>query len=46
MKRFSFDEEFYKLYWLTMMRSQEAQARNEKGAEAQAPTPSTTGGTN
>lgn len=42
MKRFSFDEEFYKLYWLTMMKSQEAQARKEKEAEAQAPAPSDT----
>jgi hypothetical protein len=39
MKRFAFDEEFYKLYWITMANSQ-AQARKEKEAEAQAPAPS------
>jgi len=39
MKRFSFDEEFYKLYWITKVNS-EMHARRKKGAEAQAPTPS------
>lgn len=39
MKRFAFDEEFYKLYWITMANSQAAQARKEKEAEAQAPAP-------
>jgi hypothetical protein len=33
MKRFAFDEQFYKLYWITKMNS-EAQARKEKEAEA------------
>ena len=33
MKRFAFDEEFYKLYWITMANSQAAQARKEKEAE-------------
>ena len=37
MKRFAFDEEFYKLYWITVANSQ---ARKEKEAEAQAPAPS------
>jgi len=41
MKRFAFDEEFYKLYWITKANS-ETQARKEKGAEAQAPTPGST----
>jgi hypothetical protein len=41
MKRFAFDEEFYKLYWITMANSQAAQARKEKEAEAQAPAPDT-----
>jgi hypothetical protein len=41
MKRFAFDEEFYKLYWITMANSQVAQARKEKEAEAQAPAPDT-----
>jgi hypothetical protein len=40
MKRFAFDEEFYKLYWITMANSQ-VQARKEKEAEAQAPAPDT-----
>jgi hypothetical protein len=40
MKRFAFDEEFYKLYWATMLNSMQAQARKEKEAEAQAPAPS------
>jgi hypothetical protein len=40
MKRFAFDEQFYKLYWITKMNS-EAQARKEKEAEAQAPAPDT-----
>lgn len=44
MKRFAFDEEFYKLYWITKFNS-EAQARKEKEAEAQAPAPGTTSGT-
>ena len=39
MKRFAFDEEFYKLYWITMLNAEE-RARKEKGAEAQAPAPS------
>ena len=34
MKRFAFDEEFYKLYWATMLKSMEAQARQQKEAEA------------
>lgn len=42
MKRFAFDEEFYKLYWATMLKSMEAQARQQKEAEAQAPAPSGT----
>jgi hypothetical protein len=29
MKRFAYDEEFYKLYWITMLNSQEAQAREK-----------------
>lgn len=33
MKRFSFDSEFYKLYWATMLKSMELQAREEKKAE-------------
>lgn len=40
MKRFAFDEEYYKLYWITMANSMQAQARKEKEAEAQAPAPS------
>jgi len=45
MKRFAFDEEFYKLYWITKFNSQE-RARKEKEAEAQAPAPDgTTGST-
>jgi hypothetical protein len=37
MKRFAFDEEFYKLYWITVANSQ---ARNKEGAEGQPSTPS------
>lgn len=40
MKRFSFDSEFYKLYWATMLKSMEAQARQQERVEAEAPTPS------
>ena len=40
MKRFAFDEEYYKLYWITMANSMQALARKEKEAEAQAPAPS------
>jgi hypothetical protein len=32
MKRFAYDEEFYKLYWITMMNSMKAQAREEEKA--------------
>jgi len=42
MKRFAYDEEFYKLYWLTMMNSQKAQARQAEEAKAQASAPSDT----
>lgn len=40
MKRFAFDYEFYKLYWATMLKSMEMQARQQEGAEAEASTPS------
>lgn len=33
MKRFAYDEEFYKLYWITMANSMKAQAKEEKAGE-------------
>lgn len=33
MKRFAYDEEFYKLYWITMMNSMKAQAEEKKAGE-------------
>lgn len=34
MKRFAFDDEFYKLYWITMANSLQAQEKTQKKAEA------------